>query len=75
MYMYIYIYMYVYVYIYVYIYVYVNMYIYIYICEPGPRISTPPQWYGLLSPHSTFQTFHLHAICSIAAFGRQPPLF
>ena len=25
---------------YIYIYVYVNMYIYI--CEPGPRISTPP---------------------------------
>ena len=63
------------------------MYIYIlyiyntFIYEPGPWSATPPN--GMVPPHSTSQTFHLHAICSIwkapppictlfTAFGRHP---
>ena len=51
MYIYIYVcicmYMYIYVCICIYIYVYIYVYVYIYICEPGPRISTPPN--GMVS--------------------------
>jgi len=56
-------------------YVYIHMYIYIlyiyntFIYEPGPWSATPPN--GMVPPHSTSQTFHLHAICSI--WEPQPP--